>query len=220
MNTTALVPEYAGNGLKCRNCHLEGGTTPNAMPYGGLPGLFPLYRPRSGKVISLQERINGCFQRSLNGKPLPFESQEMTALIAYMTWLSKGIPAGAEMEGRGTRKMAPPARKPDPERGWELFLEKCAHCHGEDGQGVPGEKGQYVFPPLWGDHSFNIAAGMARLNTAAAFVKHNMPYQQGGTLSDQDAYDIASFFTTQPRPDFSRKVLDWPHGGKPSDARY
>jgi hypothetical protein len=64
--------------------------------------------------------------------------------------------------------------------------------------------------PLWGEESFNIGAGMARTYTAAAFVKRNMPIAlhdrfplgQGG-LSDQDAVDVAEFFTHQPRPDFA-----------------
>lgn len=62
METQTFAKSYVGNGLNCRNCHLGGGTTPNAMPYVGLPGLFPAYRARSGKVASLQERINGLFQ--------------------------------------------------------------------------------------------------------------------------------------------------------------
>ncbi len=219
-NTQVFAKGYVGNGLNCSNCHLGGGVTPNAMPYVGLPGLFPTYRPRSGKMISLQERINGCFRRSLNGRPLPLDSPEMNAIVAYMTWLSKGVPIGVEVNGRGTSKMPPPQRKPDPAHGRVLFLEKCSHCHGEDGQGVRNPDKSYVFPPLWGDQSFNVAAGMARLNTAAAFVKHNMPFGQGESLSDQDAYDIAEFFTHQPRPDFPEKNKDWPSGGKPSDARY
>ena len=61
---------------------------------------------------------------------------------------------------------------------------------------------------------------MARLNTAAAFVKSSMPLGQGGSLSDQEAFDVAAFFTRQPRPDFAGKLEDWPKGGKPDDVRY
>ena len=69
---------------------------------------------------------------------------------------------------------------------------------------------------------------MARTYTAAAFIKNNMPVAydlnaplgQGGALSDQDAVDVAEYFTHQPRPDFAAKVKDWPNGGKPKDARY
>lgn len=220
METPTFAKPYVGNGLKCRNCHLEGGIVPNAMPYIGLSGLFPTYRPRAAQVITLQERINGCFMRSLNGKPLPLDSPEMTGIVAYITWLSQEIPVGAEVEGRGTKKLASPKHKPDPERGRKLFSEKCSYCHGAEGEGSKNPDGSYLFPPLWGDDSFNIAAGMARLNTATAFIKHNMPFGQGGSLTDQEAYDIASFFTTQPRPDFPEKSQDWPKGGKPADARY
>lgn len=77
-----------------------------------------------------------------------------------------------------------------------------------------------AIPALWGDTSFNIGAGMARLQTAAGFVKHNMPLGQGGTLTDEEAQNVAAYFTTKPRPDFRRKAQDWPKGEKPSDARY
>ena len=101
-----------------------------------------------------------------------------------------------------------------------VYAEKCASCHGADGQGKYGEQGQTFYPPLWGPRSFNIGAGMGRLNTAAAFVKANMPGGQGGTLTDQEAFDVAAYFTQQPRPDFADKDKDWPLGGKPKDARY
>lgn len=100
-------------------------------------------------------------------------------------------------------------------------------CHGADGEGIKNAKGQWVYPPLWGDESFNIGAGMARTYTAAAFVKRNMPIGmhnkfplgQGG-LTDQEAVDVAEYFSHQPRPDFAGKVKDWPNGKKPADARY
>ena len=47
-----------------------------------------------------------------------------------------------------------------------------------------------------------------------------MPLGQGGSLTDQEAYDIADYFIHLPRPDFARKSEDWPRGGKPRDARY
>ena len=220
METQTFAKPYVGNGLNCRSCHLGGGTVPNAVPYVGLAGLFPAHSLRSGKVISIQERINGCFQRSLNGKPLELGSPEMTAIVAYISWLSQGVPAGMKVEGRGTAKLEPPSNPPNPVRGQKQFIEKCSHCHGEEGQGIQGSKGSYVFPPLWGKNSFNIAADMARLNTAAAFIKHNMPFAQEESLTDQEAYDIASFFTTQSHPDFPNKLKDWPNGGRPKDARY
>ena len=77
------------------------------------------------------------------------------------------------------------------------------------------------------DALFNIGAGMARTYTAAAFVKRNMPIAFGthfplgqGGLTDQEAVDVAEYFSHMPRPDFPDKVKDWPKGGKPADARY
>ena len=87
--------------------------------------------------------------------------------------------------------------------------------------------GDWVFPPLWGDESFNIGAGMARTYTAAGFIKANMPVahvpnfpQDQGGLPIRTPSIIAEYFTHQPRPDFPAKVNDWLKGGKAADARY
>jgi thiosulfate dehydrogenase len=215
--TYELLPEHTGSGLHCTSCHLEGGTKAFAAPWLGLLAKFPEYRARSGKQDTIEDRINDCFTRSLNGKPLPNDSPDMAAIVSYMRFISRDVPAG-ETPGRGfARVQAPPT--PDRARGEQLYQQRCLACHGADGQGLaPG--GAYAFPPLAGPRSFNIGAGMARLNNAAAFIRANMPLGQGGTLTEQDAYDIASYFIQLDRPDFPARVHDWPKGGKPSDARY
>ncbi|AOZ02805.1 cytochrome C [Cupriavidus sp. USMAHM13] len=217
-DTRKLLPGNVGNGLNCTNCHLNGGTVPYASPWVGLTAAFPEYRARSGKVISLQERVNDCFQRSMNGKPLAPDSGEMNDILAYMKWLSTGVPVGHDVAGRGFEKIDT-ALVPDSKHGAALYAAQCASCHGAEGQGMPNPAGGYVFPPVWGKDAFNVGAGMARLYTAAAFVKHNMPLGQGGTLSAQDAVDVAAYFTQQPRPDYAARAKDWPLGGKPKDAR-
>lgn len=213
------LPGNVGNGLHCTSCHLAGGTTAGAAPWVGLTGVFPEYRARSGKVATLEERIDDCFERSMNGKALPAGSPDKTAIVAYIGWLSKDVPVGRSVEGRGFERLAAGGVQPDKVRGKDIFAAKCAACHGADGLGKPAGSA-YQFPPLWGEKSFNVGAGMARLETAAGFVKAKMPLGAGGTLSDRDAYDVAAYFTTQPRPDFAAKTKDWPHGGKPKDARY
>ena len=213
------LPDNVGNDLHCTSCHLQGGTVPRAGPWVGITGVFPTYRSRSASVATLADRINGCFERSMNGAALPVDSPEMTAIVAYMTWLSQGVPTGVSVEGRGFEKITA-APEPDPARGEALYGEKCASCHQADGAGLSGPNGEYVYPALWGERSFNLGAGMARLDTAAAFVRWSMPLGQGGTLTDQDAYDLAAYFTVQPRPDFAGKDGDWPEGGEPRDARY
>jgi len=217
-NTRVLAAGFVGNGLNCANCHLDGGRAAYAAPFVGLWGVFPEYRARRGSVESLEERINDCFERSMNGKPLPSDSREMIALLSYIAWLSEGVPTGVEVQGRGFKEIAAPS-PPNAGRGETLYAAKCAACHGVDGVGLRGADNAYVFPPLWGAQSFNSGAGMARVSVAAAFVQAKMPLGNAGTLSDQDAYDIAAYFTSKPRPDFVARKNDWPRGGAPPDAR-
>ncbi len=225
--TKELLPNNVGDALDCDSCHLNGGSVPLASPYLGMSVRYPRYNPRAGRPVTLVERINGCFQRSMNGKPLAADAPEMKALVAYLNWVSAGLPKDAKVQGAGIGKVDNNLM-PDPVHGKQLYEAKCAECHGSNGEGFKNARNEFVFPPLWGDQSFNIGAGMARTYTAAAFIKHNMPIAyglnvplgQGGALSDQDAVDVAEYFSHQPRPDFPPKVNDWPKGGKPKDARY
>jgi transcriptional regulator GlxA family with amidase domain/cytochrome c len=205
--TTTYARAYTKAELNCTSCHLVGGRTPGASPWVGIWGVFPAYSARSATVETLADRINDCFERSMNGKALPLGSAEMTAVLAYMRWLSQGVPTGEDGPSRGFAKIAA-SRKPDAVRGKSLFLERCAACHGPDGEGATAKDGEPEFPPLWGPRSFNIAAGMARLDTAAAFIYANMPAEQPGTLDVDDAFDIAAFVTAQPRPAFAAKRED------------
>jgi thiosulfate dehydrogenase len=216
-DTQTQASAYIRNGLNCVSCHLDGGRMAYAAPLVGLTGVFPEYRARRGRVESLEERINDCFRRSMNGQALPQSSVEMIGLLAYIAWLSQGVPTGAEVIGRGFRDITAPA-KPDPVRGKALYAQKCAACHGADGQGLRGAGNAFVFPPLWGPQSFNTGAGMARATVAAAFVQAKMPLGSGGTLNNQEAFDIAAYFTAQPRPKFVGATKDWPKGERPADA--
>ena len=225
--TKKLLPNNVGAAMNCDSCHLNGGNVPFASPYLGMSVNYPRDNPRAGRKVTLEERVNGCLLRSMNGKPLPIDSPEMKAMIAYFNWLSAGLPRNVKVEGAGIGKVDNNL-VPDPVHGKQLYEAKCAECHGSNGEGLKNARNEFVFPPLWGNESFNIGAGMARTYTAAAFIKNNMPVAydlnaplgQGGALSDQDAVDVAEYFTHQPRPDFAAKVKDWPNGGKPKDARY
>jgi thiosulfate dehydrogenase len=217
METRLRLPENVGNGLNCTSCHLDGGTKTNASSWIGIWGAFPEYSARHGKVISLQERINDCFVRSMNGRVLDINSVQMTNIVAYIRWLSEDNRLATRHGSRGFGKVNQNLNA-DLTRGKLVFVSRCASCHGVNGLGMGGAAG-YVIPPLWGPDSFNDGAGMARTFTAAAFVKYNMPLGQGDALSDQEALDVAAYFTHQQRPVFSGKVRDWPNGGKPRDAR-
>lgn len=226
IDTREMLPRNVGNALNCASCHLNAGTVADGSPYIGVSASFPGYAARAGREITLEDRINGCFLRSMNGKPLPLKSEEMEAMVAYFDWMRRDTQPGDKVEGRGVGKVSTQII-PNTENGKRIYAAQCALCHGAEGQGIKNAKGDWVYPPLWGDESFNIGAGMARTYTAAAFVKRNMPIAfhngfplgQGG-LSDQEAVDVAEYFAHQPRPDFAAKAKDWPNDKKPVDARY
>lgn len=216
---------YSGNNLTCQNCHLQAGTQVYAMPFVGVWGQFPQYRGREGEVGTLEDRINGCMERSMNGRPLAPGSSEMKAFLAYAKWLSTGTPDGARIVGAGTLAFKEPARAADRQHGAEVYAQICAACHGEKGEGQRGEgTARYQFPPLWGDDSYNDGAGMSRLLAAAAFIKSNMPFGttfDAPALADDDAYDVAAYVNSQSRPHKANLDRDFPNRlQKPVDTPY
>jgi thiosulfate dehydrogenase len=213
VNTQQYARHYVGNRLNCTNCHLDGGLNPNAASFVGLAAVYPEYRTRNARVNTLADRVNECFERSLNGRALPPDSSKLQAVVAYITWLSRGVPSGATLPWRDLQRIES-RRTLDPANGKQVFASKCAFCHGSDGLGT------MAAPPVWGPQSYTIAAGMARVTIAAAFIKSNMPRSWGWSLSDEDAYDVAAYINAQPRPDFPGKANDWPKGGRPADSPY
>lgn len=217
-----------GNRLSCASCHLDGGRKPFAAPYVGLSGVFPTYIGRENKIESLEERVNGCFERSMNGKSIDPNSTEMRAIITYIKQLSTKSPVGARLEGQGFVDIQVPDRAADPEKGALVYQRLCVSCHGDDGQGLKGTNGHreggYVYPPLWGDDSYNDGAGMARLLTAARFIKGNMPLvatHDSPMISDEEAYDVAAFINSHSRPQKANKEYDYPDlSKKPDDCPY
>jgi thiosulfate dehydrogenase len=210
--TRDSLPAYVGNRLRCLSCHLDDGRRANASPLVGVYARYPNYNARSGHIYTIEDRINDCFRRSLNGHSLPPESAALRDITAYLAWLSSDVPVGAAVKGQGLPRLAP--RTGDSARGRAIFAATCARCHGADGAGTKRA------PPLWGAGSFNIGAGMARLRTAAAFIRHNMPFDRPGSLTDQQAFDVAAYITSRPRPDFVGKENDWPNGDAPPDVAY
>ncbi len=219
---------YAGNNLACASCHQQAANKPFAMPWSGVTATFPQYRAREDDVSTVEERVNGCMERSMNGKALPFDSREMKAFVAYAAFLSQGIPVGANVDGAGMMASKMPNRRASPEAGAQVYAAKCAVCHGPDGQGQrvgqPGDAQGYTFPPLWGKDTFNNGAGMNRLIMATRFVKHNMPLGasfDATQLSDDEAYDVAAFMLSKPRPVKAHLERDFPaRWNKPVDSAF
>lgn len=194
-HTPQYAAEYVGNRLSCSDCHLKDGTAPYSSPLVGVPGLFPMYNQRAGRVITFADRIQECFVRSENGRPFPYRSPKLVALIAYMQWISQRQPAGESFPTRGLVKL--PALRGDPANGAKIYAQQCAVCHQANGAGIPKS-----FPPLWGPASFNDGAGMSHVPKMAAFVQYNMPQTKPGSLTAQQAYDVAAYIDGKPRPKF------------------
>ena len=199
VNTQAHAKDYVGNGLNCVNCHVNDGRQAGSAPLWGAMGMYPAYRGKNDMVNTIQHRIQGCFKYSMDGTPPPANGEVLTALVAYGHWMAKGAPQGEALPGRGYPDVDKPAKQPDFDRGRQVFADNCALCHGADGHGTRVD-GEYVFPPLWGPDSFNWGAGMHRINTAAEFIQANMPYGKGGSLSTQQAWDVALFINSHERP--------------------
>lgn len=208
-NTGYYLPEYAHNELSCTNCHFCGGDTLGGKNGGislvGVTTKYPVYSKRSGKVISLAHRIDGCFQRSMNGNPLPVKSRAMKDLLNYLHWISKEVEKIPDIPWLGLPEIKSD-HKPNPREGEKIYERYCAACHRSDGEGGGelGEEEGKTIPPLWGPNSFNDGAGMNTIKMLAPFVYMNMPYEQA-SLTEEQALDVASFVVLQRRPAYKRQ---------------
>ena len=207
VNTQTLRGRYVGNGLQCVNCHLDAGRRADSAPLWAAYAVYPAFRQKTGRVDTFDARVQGCFMYSMNGKAPAAGSRELTALTAYAYWLATKAPVGVSLPGRGYPELAPPAEPPSIRRGADVYARNCALCHGDDALGTQVE-GAYVFPPLAGKDSYNWGAGMHRINTAAAFIKANMPLGKPNSLSDQQAWDVAAFVNSRERPQDPRFAGD------------
>ncbi|HLR12873.1 MAG TPA: c-type cytochrome [Burkholderiaceae bacterium] len=210
MNTQQLRGKNVFNNMNCVSCHTGEGRLPHSGPVWPAAVTLPDYRPKNDHVNSLEERIAGCFTYSMNGKPPAYGSDDMLALAAYHQWLATGVPLyqpGDTLYGRGYPRLDEPEQEPDVLRGKKVYKAQCALCHGDDGGGKV-ERGEPVFPALWGDDSYNWGAGIARVFTLASFVQHNMPWGKPGSLSIQESWDVAQYINSHERPQDPRYTGD------------
>ena len=213
------------NGMNCQNCHLQAGTLPFGNNFAAVASTYPKFRARSGTEEDVQKRINDCLERSLNGKPLDRNSKEMKAMVAYISWVGKEVPKGEIPKGTGIYEVPLLDRAADPIKGKEVYEAKCASCHQSDGKGQMKPEGRgYLYPPLWGEGSYNHGAGLYRLSRFAGYVKANMPLGatfENPQLTDEESWDVAAYVNSLDRPskdlsrdwpDISKKPMDHPFG--------
>lgn len=208
-NTHPLTKKYVGNKLTCTNCHLDGGKAKTLGTFIGTAAAFPAYSKREKSVQSLQNRINNCFMRSMNGVRPIVDTKASIAMATYISWLSTGIPMKMNPKKPvngyytkiwpGSKKLKPLIKKATHANyvnGKKIYTAKCASCHGNNGQGVG------TFPPVWGSDSYNTGAGLSKLDKMVTWMKHNMPLGNA-TLSDTEAIDVSIYVNAQERDDFN-----------------
>lgn len=213
------------NGMNCQNCHLEAGTKPWGNNYGSVASSYPKFRARSGSMEDIYKRVADCFERSLNGKAPDTNSREMQAIKMYIEFLGSNVKKGERAHGSGLKDFPMLDRPADPDRGKIVYVQKCQSCHQADGQGILKPDGsEYLYPPLWGENSYNDAAGLYRNTNFAKYVKFNMLLGASYAtplISDEEAWDVAAYINSQPRPhkdfpgdwpDISKKPIDHPFG--------
>jgi thiosulfate dehydrogenase len=214
------------NGMNCQNCHLEAGTIFFGNNYAAVASTYPKLRARSGAIESIEKRVNDCFERSLNGKAIADDSKEMRAIISYIKWVGKEVEKDISPEGSGLVELPKLNRAADSVKGKIVYQNLCMRCHGENAEGQLAENGlEWKYPPLSGENSFNIGAGLYRLSRFAGFIKVNMPNDLASyekpVLIDEEAWDVAAYIISFPRPlkdiskdwpDISKKPFDHPFG--------
>lgn len=202
MQTHRLMKRYVRADMSCAACHIAGGTQARGGSFVGLYGRFPQWNKRAHRVIALQDRIAECFLYSMNGTPPAYNSKAMIAIVAYIAWLSRGTPVGSAQPASDRYVEPLPNARPNIVRGASVFAQCCVKCHQTDGQGV-----SEIYPPLWGKRSFNSGAGMAHLDRITGFIHYNMPQNAPGSLTATQAYDVAAFVLSHPRPKFHKSGL-------------
>ncbi len=213
------------NGMNCQNCHLDAGTKVFGNNYGAVATTYPKFRARSGSIENIYKRVNDCFERSLNGQPLDTLGKEMGAIVAYIQYLGSNVKKGEKAAGSGFKDLKFLSRAADPALGKKVYENQCQSCHQANGEGtLMADGSEYTYPPLWGPHSYNDAAGLYRVSNFAKYAKYNMPFganHENTLLSDEDAWDVAAFVNSQPHPhkdtpddwpDVSKKPIDHPFG--------
>ncbi|MGN7478155.1 c-type cytochrome [Solibacillus silvestris] len=213
VNETHIYAEdKVGANLSCTSCHAGAGLKDTVASLVGVTADYPKYIARAGDIVSIEQRINGCMIRSMNGETFAADSKELDAMIAYFDYISKDVEKGQE---RPWAKSVDMKQVPTPnvQTGEQLYNKSCIACHAADGSGNGANTG----PALWGDTSFNDGAGLARISKMAGFIQAYMPIGQEQTLSDQEAADLAAYILTQDRPEWGKHDTDWPKGDKPSD---
>lgn len=106
----------------CATCHSD---ATNSMANVG--ATYPVYDPKSKKLMALQQRINECRVDRMGATPWKWESDEMLAMSTYVNHQANGKPMSVKVDG--------PA-KAFYEKGKAFYEQRrgqldmaCTNCH-------------------------------------------------------------------------------------------
>ena len=127
-------------GLACAGCHGDAATSMR-----GVATRYPAVDPKSGRLFNLELRINHCRGTQQRAEPLPYESEPLLALTAYVARQSTGLPLNVDTGG---------VAAPFAAAGRELFYRRrgqlnlsCAQCHEDHaGQTLRGDTISHAVP--------------------------------------------------------------------------
>lgn len=199
-DTHDVLADESENKLSCMSCHADGSDS-GGESLVGITSEYPKYDEREGAVITLEEKVNDGLTRTLNTEKLDYDGEELRSIIAYLTYISKGIKVGegvAENEDAVEIEEIP---EPDLDNGKKLYNEKLKDSS----------------PELWGEHSFTDGSSLARMSVMTNFVRNYLPENEPGSLSDQEAADVAGYILSKDRPGWEDDDSEWPDNGKPAD---
>src|SRR5665213_3816666 len=132
-DTHAKMPQYVTARMNCSACHVNAGTVARGGTLAGVYAQFPQWNRRAHRVIALQDRLAQCFLYSMNGKPPAYDSKEMIAMVAYISWISRGTPVLATADPNAGFRLPEPSASPNVANGATIYAAKCASCHQANG---------------------------------------------------------------------------------------
>ena len=109
-------------GKSCMTCHDEAS---KSMSMVG--ATYPVYDPKSKKMMALQQRINQCRTERMGAKAWKWESDDMLGMASFVSHQAKGKPMAVKIDG---------PVQPFFEKGKAFYEERrgqldmaCTHCH-------------------------------------------------------------------------------------------
>lgn len=114
-------------GESCVGCH-QGPET-----FAGLRAVLPRVDEKSGKLMTMEDYINGCVTERMGLEAWGMTGDKMKDMLALISMQSRGMPVNVAIDG---------AAAPFWEKGKEIYYTRfgqlemsCANCH-EDNQGM------------------------------------------------------------------------------------